>query len=263
MKFSLVKCWFISTPVYDINAIDKQKPDIQLVKKSILKNAYRAFCIDQRELIEESAWYRDFLQGNKVLFYIEGSGVYKLANIDLIENEFYFERNNLPAGYRPWIFFSWQSDYNPSRSHIKDALEEVVYDVNNNRKPRAKIELVESTRSEDGVKDIAEAIRRNLDQCLIAVFDITNVADVVPKEGSLSTKSYPNANVIFEFSYTLQKKREDQIILIRQEREGVASLEVPFDFRQHRHIKYKKPANLKDQLTRTVIQTLERIDWIF
>lgn len=261
MKFNTVECWLLQTPVYEIEQFANEQPDLRLIKKSILKNGYRAYGLDERIKIEAAIWYKNFLLGEKVLFYVDGSGIYKLANIDLTENEFYFERDSLPIGYRPWVFFSWQSDHNPSRSHIKEALLETIQEVNDNRRPKEPLEIVESTRPEDGAKDITDAIKRNLDLCLIAIFDITNVADVNSASES-NSKSYPNANVVFEMSYALHRKRDYQIILVRHEREDIKSLEVPFDFRQNRHLSYKKPALVKEQIKKVIIQTLEKMGYL-
>ena len=256
MKPSVVKCWRVKTAVCDFQQISTQEPELQLIKRSILKNGYRAYCLNDREEIEEKQWYKNYLEGDRGRFYIDGSGLYKIANIDLVDSEFYFDRHNQAVGYRPWIFFSWQSDYNPSRSHIKDALTTIIEQINNNRQPKSNFELVESIRPEDGAEDITKAITKNLDRCLIAVFDITNVADVIGNENEVS-KSQPNANVIFELSYALQKKQPNQVIIIRQDRDGIATNDVPFDLRQYRHIAYKTPKQLKNSLNKTIISTLE------
>jgi Predicted nucleotide-binding protein containing TIR-like domain len=261
MKFNVVKCWRLTTAVCDFDQIATQEPELQLVKKSILKNAYRAFCLNSREKIETSKWYKNFLEGDKILFYLDGSGLYKLANLDLVESEFYFEKHNQPVGYRPWIFFSWQSDYNPSRSQIKEIITETLEEINQNRRPKSSLELVESTRQEDGAEDITKAIKQNLDRCLIAIFDITNVADVATNENN-AVKSYPNANVIFELSYALQRKQHNQIIIVKQERKDIATTDVPFDFRQYRHIAYTTPKQLKSHLKLTIIQTLEKMGYL-
>jgi hypothetical protein len=259
MRLNKIKCWLIQTAVYDIEALAAEDTTIDLVKKSILKNGYRAYCLNDRDKIEAADWYKNYLLGEKTLFYIDGSGIYRLVNIDLTENEFYFEKDNLPVGYRSWLFYSWQSDYNASRDQIADALNETITEINENRNPRQSLELVESTRPEDGAGDIAEAIKRNIDRSLVAVFDITNVTRV-PGEGK--TKCYPNANVVFELSYALLKKRKDQVILIRRRRNDIGTDEVPFDFRQFRHIQYETAGQARDKLRNTIIQTLERIGFL-
>lgn len=264
MAFNLIKCWNIDSSVFEIDAIIKDEHDIELIKKSILKNGYRAFFLNDREEVETSSWYRHYLLGDKTKFYIDGSGVYKLANIDLTEKEIYFEKYNLNSGYKPWIFSSWQSDYNPSRSHINQALSEVINSINSSRKPKRPLELVESIRLEDGAKDIVSAIKQNLDKSLIAVFDITNVAKVVNnnEEEPTPAKHYPNANVVFEVSYALQRKSENQIILVKRKRDDLDNDSVPFDFQQHRHCPYKQVSELKRQLTSIISNTLEKMGFI-
>jgi predicted nucleotide-binding protein len=87
------------------------------------------------------------------------------------------------------------------------------------------------------------------------------VADVAINEDSI-VKSYPNANVIFELSYALQRKQQNQIIIVRRKREDIATTDVPFDFRQYRHIAYTTPKQLKSHLKSTIIQTLEKMGYI-
>jgi hypothetical protein len=264
MKFTLINCWLIQSEVFDSD-IFKDKPfDFQIIKKGILKNGYRAFLVDDKQKIEQSSWYKDFIIANEVRVYIEGSGIYKVVNIDLSDNEIYFERLNVPIGYKPWIFFCWQSDFNPSRSHIKEALKEIIAEINETRKPNQILELVESTRNEDGASDIPEAILGNIDKSLLFVADITNVALVkkFESEDSSEDKPYPNANVVFEMSYALIKKAKDQIVLIKKPRDDFKNDVVPFDFILKKRLMYDKPAKLKDELKKIIIAFLERKNYI-
>lgn len=267
MKFVLIKCWHIKTSAFDLDVISSSQPDIQLIKKNILKSGYRAFCTDEKTIIQNSEWYKSFLLGEIVRFYIDGSGVYRLANIDLSESELYFEKDNMPAGYKPWIFYSWQSDYNSSRSNIKDALKEIVDHINKNLNPKVEIELVEATREEDGVKDILQAIKEKIDRCLFAVFDITNVA-IVDKEGGevvkgkQEAKQYPNANVVFELSYALSRKRFDQMAFVKKERDELKPDKAPFDFEHYKILSYDKPAKMKSDLKTIIVEAFNRFNII-
>lgn len=260
MKFNKIKCWSIRSLIYDLPQITSEAPDLELIKKSILKNGYRAFCLNDREEIETSEWFTDHLLGVRAYFYIDGSGIYRLSNIDLTENEFYFEKDNMPVGYKPYVFYSWQSDFNQARNHIRDGINRVIAEVNENRNPNKPLELIESTRPEDGAEDILLAIKKNIDHSLIAVFDITNVASI-PQNGD-NVKCYPNANVVFELSYALQRKRSDQIIIVKKNRNDLPSNEVPFDFRQNLNLNYDQPAQLRTSLMQIVLEQLERIGFI-
>lgn len=266
-KFSTIKCWFVADSVTDPQSLSKEQPDLALIKKSILKNGYRGFAVEEREAIEAQPWYSAFLLGEEVRFYIDGSGVYRLVNCDLTENELYFERLNVPVGFRPWIFYGWQSDWNPSRSDVKEALEASVNHINGSLSPRQTLSIVESTRDEDGARSIVEAIKQNIDRSMLAVFDVTNVSRVVRNGTSADTasdeKHYPNANVVFELSYALARKRSDQIILVKKSRKvDFGGDHVPFDFEQNRRIDYDKPANLKKDLKELLVRYFRRIAFI-
>jgi hypothetical protein len=257
MQLTRVKCWFVGDGIYDIAQVTAQSPTLDLLKKSILKSGYRAYCLTDRFTIEQSAWYRLHLISDTTIFYIEGSGLYKLANVDLVENEFYFEKSNLPAGYQPWIFYSWQSDHNPSRGHIRAGIDQAITTLNG-RSPKSPLLAVESTRPEDGAGNIVDSIKLNIDRSLMAVFDITNVCKVsATDQGS---KSYPNANVVFELGYALSRKRADQVLMVKKVRAGdLGNDATPFDFAQNRRIDYDRPAVATAAIAQAIVQYFERI----
>jgi len=259
MNLIKVKCWYLRNSYFDITQLDKDSPNLLLVKKSILKNGYRAFFLNDKNEIENSDWYQQFLLGSVPYFYIEGSGLYILSNIDIAESELYFERNNKSISYKPWIFFSWQSDFSSSRNDIKDAIKYCAEEINK-LNPINKIEIVESTRPEDGAKDILKAILDNINKSLLSIFDISNVSQVL-QNNDKSQKSYPNANVVFELSYALSKKPVDQIIIIKKKRNDIDD-NVPFDFRQNRFLIYEEKNVLKKELLSIIKNYFERIKYI-
>ena len=59
MRYEKIKCWSIATSVFDLESVGDEAPAVELLKKSILKNGYRAYCINDREEIEQAQWYRD------------------------------------------------------------------------------------------------------------------------------------------------------------------------------------------------------------
>jgi hypothetical protein len=273
-KYSTVKCWYIPDTNTDPEFFRNREPSLSLIKKSILKHGYRAFAVGERSNIEAQEWYSKFLLSEEIRFYIDGSGVYQLINCDMTENEFYFEKLNIPIGYKPWIFYSWQSDFGSSRTAIKEAITEAIREVNAKHSPRQPLELVESTRSEDGAKDIVAAIKGNLDKCIFAIFDVSNVAQVTslgspsnstgtPNLQSNDPKPYPNPNVVFELSYALTKKSADQVLIIKKNRSSEFSNDsVPFDFDNNRRLNYDKPAGLKQEVLKILIEFLQRKNYI-
>jgi hypothetical protein len=260
-KFTTIKCWHVTDAVADPRLLENIPPTLRIFKKSILKTGYRAFAFDERTDIEKQSWYQDFLLGDEVRFYIDGTGFYKLVNCDLADNELYFERLNLPVGHKPWIFYSWQSDHNPSRTHIRNALMETIEHINNNLNPRQPLELVEATRPEDGAADIVQTIKANLDRCLFAVFDITSVAKV-PVDVEVEQKSYPNANVVFELSYAMARKKPEQVLLVKKKRTEIGPDKVSFDFEHLKRLDYDTPAKLKKPVLDIIKGFLQRLNYI-
>jgi hypothetical protein len=262
-KFTTVKCWYVPEAITDPETARQTEPSFNILKKSILKNGYRGFAIEEREHLESQQWYKPFLLGDEVRFYLDGSGVYRLANCDLTENELYFERLNVPIGYRPWIFYSWQSDHNASRTKIKDALAEAVKHINENLSPREPLEILESTRPEDGAKNIVNAIKLNIDRSMFVLFDITNVSKVLGDDPDGNAKHYPNANVVFELSYALARKTPDQVLLLKQDRKkDIPKDVIPFDFSQNKRLDFSKPAKLRSDIEAILIDHLRRRNFI-
>ena len=56
------------------------------------------------------------------------------------------------------------------------------------------------------------------------------------------------ANVVFKMSYALQRKRKDQVILVKRKRDDIQMDEVPFDFSKNRHIQYQSQGQAKKQI---------------
>lgn len=65
MNYTKVKCWQVKTAVCDFDRISTQEPELQLVKKTINKNGDRAYCLNDREEIEQKQWYRNYLEGDR------------------------------------------------------------------------------------------------------------------------------------------------------------------------------------------------------
>lgn len=260
MAISKIKCWHTSGAIFDIEKLSQKPVTLELVKKSMLKSGYRAYCLTERKAIEQSDWYANYQLNDKIFFYIEGSGLFKLVNIDLVENEFYFEKSNLPSGYKPWIFYSWQSDHNPSRSHIKSGIEAALSEINK-RNPRYEIEILESTRTSDGSANIVESIQKNIDRSLYCVFDITNIVSL--DSGDPNSKSYPNSNVSYELGYAQNRKKENQVLLVKKKRNSDFSNDsTPFDFDQKLRIEYTAPAELKIKIKTILINYFKEIGFI-
>jgi len=262
MKFNPIKCWKISSRIID-QEVETQRPeDFTLLKKSILKRGYRGYVVNDRAFIEDQEWYQDFLLGNEVLVYIDGSGVYKVANIDLSENEVYFERTDIPVGYRPWIFFSWQSDWPEVRTEMEEVLQEIIVYLNENRSPRLPLELKNSSEIVGGAPNIVTNLKKEIDRSLVFIADLTNVANVISPEAKAKPKWHPNSNVVFEMAYALTRKLKEQVILVKKDRPEKSENITPFDVYQNRTHFYSDREELKTSLLAAVTSSLEMIGYI-
>ncbi|MGF1674976.1 MAG: hypothetical protein ACFCUV_15015, partial [Rivularia sp. (in: cyanobacteria)] len=103
MSIIALRAWYIEK--YEpIPELEKRQPDIRISKKSLLKSALRADFLEDSDEVKNSTWFRRYLEGDEIEFYIEGSGGYCVANIDLISHEIYFTKQALLAQLEPTIF---------------------------------------------------------------------------------------------------------------------------------------------------------------
>ncbi|MGB6013174.1 MAG: hypothetical protein WBG32_00450, partial [Nodosilinea sp.] len=96
MAIIALKAWYLEAyePVRDL---EKRPHDLRLSKNSLLKSALRADFLDDSADVKQSAWFQRYLDGETVEFYVEGSGGYAIANIDLTSHEVYFTKLEVMA----------------------------------------------------------------------------------------------------------------------------------------------------------------------
>lgn len=263
MKYNPIKCWIVNDEIFESEVVTNSQPDFQILKKSILKRGFRGFLIDSRETIEKSQWYKDFLIGQDVKINLDGSGVYQVVNLDLSENEIYFERLNIPIGYQPWVFYCWQSDLPEVNSMIQKTLQKVIEDINKTRNPNRPLELKNAPdMTVAGAGNIVEKLKSDINQSLIFVADLTNTSIVTNEEKKTKEKWHPNSNVVFEMSYALVKKMKEQVILLKKVRDEDSENLTPFDLYQNRAHFFTSEEELEKKLSAAMIKTLEEIGQI-
>jgi hypothetical protein len=108
---------------------------------------------------------------------------------------------------------------------------------------------------------------------MFAVFDITNIAPVfsinntgtaeASNKAKEDLKCYPNANVVFELSYALARKRPDQILLVKRNRaDDFLYDRVPFDFEHNRRIEYTDSSKITKTLRNILVDYFRRVNYI-
>jgi hypothetical protein len=255
MAIIALKAWYLE--VYEpIGEVVKRPHDLRLSRNSLLKSGLRADFLDDSQTVQESAWFRRYLEGETVEFYIEGSGGYAISNIDLLSHEIYFTKQAISAWLEPIIFFSPQKEYPASSEALQTALEEAIASLN--ERSRLFLSLETAQRSSETPLRLSDSQLRKIRKSLLFVADGTAIARIM-KEGVGNQESEVsslllNPNVCVELGYALQSKRSGQILLAQRLRPDLRGA-FPFDLPQHQQLEFNQETNLSQTL-RTILESL-------
>ncbi|MBD2504532.1 hypothetical protein [Anabaena azotica] len=251
MSIIALKAWYLQD--YEpISELEKRPPDIRLSKKSLLRAALRADFLEDSDEVKRSSWFGRYLEGENVEFYIEGSGGYCVANIDLISHEIYFTKQTILAQLEPTIFFSYQTEYAEASDTLREALQKSLETLN--LRSRLPLTIVESSRPKDAPQRLSRTTLRKLRKSLLYIADTTPIASV---DGKDTQQLIPSPNVCIEIGYAIQSKRTEQILLAHQQRpeyEGKFTFNLPtqqiLPFRDSKELNKILTGAIKTQLTR-------------
>ncbi|MEM9772740.1 MAG: hypothetical protein AAF889_14305 [Cyanobacteria bacterium P01_D01_bin.73] len=203
MAIIALKAWYLDG--YEpIAELDQRPHDLRLSKKSLLKSGLRADFLDDAAEVKASPWFRRYLEGERVEFYIEGSGGYAIANIDLISQEIYFTKGNIAAYLEPTIVVSEAmggADWGAIAEEYLGGVE---------KKLRVPVTVTRSPRLSDNVHRLTQTLARQIRQCLVFVADTTALTSVGSDPGLL----VPSPQVALELGYGLAVKPADQILVL-------------------------------------------------
>jgi hypothetical protein len=251
MAIIALKAWYI--PEYEpLRSLVERPYDLRLAKNSLLKSALRADFLDEVTIVRESEWFQRYLAGETIEFYVEGSGSYAIANIDLISHEIYFTKQETLSQLDPTIFFSYQTQQPESSQLIREALETAIAQIN--RTSRIKLTLEQSFRSTDEPIKLKSAIFTKLKRSLLFIADVSAIAEI----NSDPPQLIPSPHVCVEVGYALQTKRSEQILLIQvgSQDQGV----FPFDLPIHQRLIVPNYNALAHQLPSAIAIHLERFN---
>lgn len=223
-------------------------PDLRLSRNSLLKSGLRADFLQESDAIQSAIWFQRYLQGETVEFYIEGSGGYAIANIDLISHEIYFTKREISSWLEPTIFLSPQEEYPEASAAVRSALETALASLN--RKSRFTLIRETSPRSAGTPLHLSDSQMRRIRQSLLFIADGTPLASVSSQPPQLLLSS----RVCAELGYAFANKRPGQILLLQMERPDLPGT-LPFDLPQHRQLGFKTAAEL-NQMLPSVLETL-------
>lgn len=247
MAIIALKAWYISA--YEPwRSLAARPHDLRLAKNSLLKSALRADFLDEVAEVKASEWFQRYLAGEAVEFYIEGSGSYSIANIDLISQEIYFSKLDSLSSLEPHLFFSYQTEQPESSQLIHEALSIVLAELNG--QSRLKLSLEQSHRATAAPLKLNSALLTKLKRSLLFIADVSAIAELATAPPLV----IPSPHVCVEVGYALQVKRPEQILLI--DMTNGASL-FPFDLEIQNRVSATGYSDLVNKCRQQIITRLE------
>jgi hypothetical protein len=251
MSIIALRAWYLQE--YEpIAQLEKRPPDIRLSKKSLLRSALRADFLEDSHEVKHSDWFERYLAGENIEFYIEGSGSYCVANIDLISHEIYFTKQAVLAQLEPTIFFCYQTEYATASDALREGLQKSLENLN--MRSRLPLTLIESYRPNDGPIRLNRTIMRKIRRSLLFIADTTPIASIDYQE---TQQLIPSPKVCIEIGYAIQSKRSEQILLATMQRSELEG-EIAFDLPTHQILQFKNSTELNKILTKAIETQLAR-----
>jgi hypothetical protein len=251
MAIIALRAWYI--PEYEpMRSLLDRPHDIRLAKNSLLKSALRADFLDDVAIVKESEWFQKYLAGETIEFYVEGSGSYAIANIDLISHEIYFTKQDALSQLDPTIFFSYQTQQPQYSEIIREALETTLDKIN--RTSRLKLTLEQSHRSTEEPIKLKSTLFSKLKRSLLFIADVSAIAQI----NSDPPQLIPSPHVCVEVGYALQTKRSEQILLIQVGSNDQGTF--PFDLPIHQRLTVVNYNALVKELPSAIAIHLERFN---
>jgi hypothetical protein len=256
MSIIALRAWYVQD--YEpIPELEKRSPDIRLSKKSLLKSGLRADFLEESDEVKKSTWFARYLEGENIEFYIEGSGGYCVANIDLISHEIYFTKQALLAQLEPTIFLCHQTEYAAASDILREELQKGLATLN--LRSRLSLALVESYRPSDAPLRLNQTIMRKIRKSLLFIADTTAITSIDGKE---TPQLIPSPNVCIEIGYAIQSKRSEQILLAQMQRPNLDG-QFPFDLPTQQILQFQDSKELNKILTEAIKNQLARFKLFF
>jgi hypothetical protein len=242
MSIIALKAWYL--PDYEpITELEKRPPDIRLSKKSLLKSGLRADFLEDSDVVKTSTWFGLYLEGENIEFYIEGSGGYSVANIDLISHEIYFTKQSVLAQLDPTIYFCYQAEYVKANDLLREELVASLKTIN--ERSRFPLTLVESSRPKNAPLRLSRTSMRKIRKSLLFIADTTPITSINSQERN---QLIPSPNVCIEMGYAIHSKRSEQILLLQMQRPDIEG-QFPFDLPTQQFLQFPDQTELNQMLT--------------
>lgn len=253
MAIIALKAWYLDS--YEpLRELEKRPYDLRLSQNSLLKSGLRADFLDDRDRVRESPWFLRYLEGETVEFYIEGSGGYVIANIDLTSQEIYFTKRDTSVLLEPTLFLSHQGEDVPSSVLLRATLTTLLTELN--PQIRYPLRLVEASRPWADPLRLNHTLMRQIRQSLIFVADGTAIASA-PSDREQPELLLP-AKVVLEMGYALHGKKWEQVLLVQGPRPDLVG-DYPLDLPSPQWLRYGDAAELAGILRDRLVWQLQRL----
>ena len=251
MAIIALKAWYLEQ--YEpIATLEQRPPTLRLNRNSLMRSALRADFLDDSQAVRQTEWFGRYLTGEAVEFYIEGSGGYGVANIDLISHEIYFTKLEVLAQLEPIIYYCPQVEYPAGQEAIAGILPEIIQDLN--KKSRLPLSLVTSPRLKKETTRLSGTQFRQIKKSLLFIADGTAIAQVSISD---SKQLLPSPQVCLEMGFALQSKPSEQILLLKMERSDLHG-DYPFDLPSHQQLTCKSAPELEQSLPSVLESLLQK-----
>jgi hypothetical protein len=248
MSIIPLKAWYLETYT-PLREITKRPHDLRLNRNSLLKSGLRADFLDDSQEVAKSIWFERYLEGETIEFYIEGSGIYTISNIDLRSQEIYLAKQDINSNLEPIILLSQQTAYHPAQTTLQQTLTTTLIQLN--QRSRLPLILETTQHSSELPLRLSSQQLRKIRKCLLFIADVTPVASLGNTSESPLLLS---PQVCVEIGYALQNKAAQHILLVKMERPDLKG-NMPFDVPHHQQLEFKTASDLTQTLP-TVLQTL-------
>lgn len=249
MAIIALRAWYLES--YEpLRELERRPHDLRLSKNSLLKSALRADFLDDLETVKQSAWFARYLDGETVEFYIEGSGGYAIANIDLNSQEIYFTKRDVAAQLEPTIFLALQSEFPESSVALRQEITELLEELNT--RSRIPLTLTESLPGANAPLRPNAVLLRQIRRSLLFIADGTAIALGADDRALVSPA------IGLTLGYALGVKKPEQILVMEQGRSDLVG-SFPFDLPRHQHGQWHDRSALRSQLQSTIVGNLRRL----
>lgn len=250
MAIIALRAWYLEK--YEPFSELQQRPhDLRLSKNSLLKSGLRADFLDDRQTIEASDWFQRHLMGEVVEFYIEGSGNYVIANLDISSHEIYFTKCDGLAHLDPQIYLCTQDRFETSSQALVNELTSFTQAFN--RRSRLPLRVEQSSNSINAPLRLNRHTLNQIRKSLLFIADITPLGVV----GGNPPQLLPSPQVCIEIGYAIQCKRPEQIVLAYQPRASFSG-EFPFDLPNYQQLEFSDATTLQKVLPNVLHLMLKR-----